>query len=168
MIPLHDGNRLVGTNTSADFAPRAKTLFDQLNAFFDVLEKSGRKVLVVVVPEHGAALEGDKMQMSGLRDIPSPSITHIPVGMKLFGAAAPHQGAPLDIKTPSSYLAISTLVSRLVDGKNFVAPSIDWAALTQELPQTEAISENENAIVMPYQDKVYIRLNGGDWVPYPQ
>lgn len=168
IIPLHDGNRLVGTNTSADFAPRAKTLFDQLNAFFDELEKSGRRVLVIVVPEHGAALEGDKMQMSGLRDIPSPSITHVPVGVKLFGTVAPHQGAPLEIKAPSSYLAVSTLVSRLVDGKSFVAPVIDWAALTQDLPQTEAISENENAIVMPYQDKVYIRLNGGDWVPYPQ
>lgn len=168
IIPLHDGNRFVGTNQPADFAPRAKTLFDQLDAFLTDLDKSGRKVLVVVVPEHGAALEGDKMQMSGLRDIPSPSITHVPVGVKLFGAAAPHQGAPIEIKTPSSYLAISTLVSRLVDGKAFTAPAIDWGALTQDLPRTEAISENQNAIVMPYQDKTYIRLNGGSWVPYPQ
>lgn len=168
IIPLHDGNRFVGSNKSADYQPRAQKLFDQLNTFLDQLEKSGRKVMVVIVPEHGAALVGDKMQMSGLRDIPSPNITHTPVGIKLVGMKAPHQGNPLQIKTPSSYLALSDLVSRLVDGKAFTATSVDWQALTQNLPQTAVISENDNAIVMQYQGKPYIRLNGGDWVPYPQ
>ncbi|ANM77764.1 cellulose biosynthesis protein BcsG [Serratia marcescens] len=168
VIPLHDGNRFVGSNKSADYQPRAQKLFDQLNTFLDQLEKSGRKVVVVIVPEHGAALVGDKMQMSGLRDIPSPNITHTPVGIKLVGMKAPHQGSPLQIKTPSSYLALSELVSRLVDGKVFSESSVDWQALTQGLPQTPVISENDNAIVMQYQGKPYIRLNGGDWVPYPQ
>ena len=168
VIPLHDGNRFAGSNKSADYQPRAQKLFDQLNTFLDQLEKSGRKVVVVIVPEHGAALVGDKMQMSGLRDIPSPNITHTPVGIKLIGMKAPHQGSPLQIKTPSSYLALSELVSRLVDGKVFSESSVDWQALTQGLPQTPVISENDNAIVMQYQGKPYIRLNGGDWVPYPQ
>ncbi|WP_273889742.1 cellulose biosynthesis protein BcsG [Serratia marcescens] len=168
VIPLHDGNRFVGANKSADYQPRAQKLFDQLNTFLNQLEKSGRKVVVVIVPEHGAALVGDKMQMSGLRDIPSPNITHTPVGIKLVGMKAPHQGGPLQIKTPSSYLALSELVSRLVDGKVFSESSVDWQTLTQGLPQTPVISENDNAIVMQYQGKPYIRLNGGDWVPYPQ
>ncbi|MDR2287914.1 MAG: cellulose biosynthesis protein BcsG [Serratia marcescens] len=168
VIPLHDGNRFVGSNKSADYQPRAQKLFDQLNTFLDQLEKSGRKVVVVIVPEHGAALVGDKMQMSGLRDIPSPNITHTPVGIKLVGMKAPHQGGPLQIKTPSSYLALSELVSRLVDGKVFSESSVDWQTLTQGLPRTPVISENDNAIVMQYQGKPYIRLNGGDWVPYPQ
>lgn len=168
VIPLHDGNRFVGANKSGDYQPRAQKLFDQLNTFLDQLEKSGRKVVVVIVPEHGAALVGDKMQMSGLRDIPSPNITHTPVGIKLVGMKAPHQGSPLQIKTPSSYLALSELVSRLVDGKVFSESSVDWQTLTQGLPQTPLISENDNAIVMQYQGKPYIRLNGGDWVPYPQ
>ncbi|VXC44158.1 putative endoglucanase involved in cellulose biosynthesis [Enterobacterales bacterium 8AC] len=168
VIPLHDGVRFIGANKGADYQPRAQKLLDQLSNFFDELQKSGRKVMVVLVPEHGAALVGDKMQMSGLRDIPSPSITHIPVGIKLIGMQALHQGSPFEIKTPSSYLALSELVSRLVDGKVFTAPNVDWQTLTQGLPQTAAVSENDNAIIMPYQNKPYIRLNGGDWVPYPQ
>ncbi|MFI0488865.1 MAG: cellulose biosynthesis protein BcsG [Yersinia sp. (in: enterobacteria)] len=168
IIPLHDGNRFVGTNKSADYRARALTLFDQLNTFFDELERSGRKVMVVVVPEHGAALVGDKMQMSGLRDIPSPSITHIPVGIKLIGMKAPQPARPVVINTPSSYLAISELVSRMVDGKVFTASNVDWQTLTQGLPETAVVSENDNAVVMQYQGKPYIRLNGGDWVPYPQ
>ncbi|WP_145484552.1 cellulose biosynthesis protein BcsG [Yersinia aldovae] len=168
IIPLHDGNRFIGTNKTADYSTRAKTLFDQLDTFLDELEKSGRKVMVVVVPEHGAALVGDKMQMSGLRDIPSPSITHIPVGIKLIGMKAPQPASPVMINTPSSYLAVSELVSRMVDGKVFTAASVDWQTLTQGLPETALVSENDNAIVIQYQGKPYIRLNGGDWVPYPQ
>lgn len=167
IIPLHDGNRLVGSNKSADYQPRAQQLLDQLNTFLDELEKSGRKVVVVIIPEHGAALAGDKIQMSGLRDIPSPNITHIPVGIKVIGLQAAHAGSPWHVKTQSSFLALSELVSRLVDGKIFSAPSVDWQTLTQGLPQTAVVSENENAIMMQYQDKNYIRLKGGDWVPYP-
>ena len=168
LVPLHDGNRFVSTNKPADYRARAETLFTQLNTFMDQLEKSGRKVMLVVVPEHGAALAGDKMQISGLRDIPSPGITHIPVGVKFFGMQSPHPATPLKIDPPSSYLALSELVSRAVDGKLFTAPTVDWPTLSGNLPETPMVSENENAVVMEYQGKYYIRLNGGGWVPYPQ
>ena len=124
--------------------------------------------MVIVVPEHGAALAGDKMQVSGLRDIPSPSITHVPAAVKFFGMKAPHPGAAVDINQPSSYLAISELVARAVDGKIFTEDTVDWSAFTGNLPQTAPVSENSNTVVMQYQGKPYVRLNGGSWVPYPQ
>ncbi|WP_297122589.1 cellulose biosynthesis protein BcsG [uncultured Enterobacter sp.] len=167
-LPLHDGNHFPGVSKTADYKVRAQKFFDELDAFFTELEKSGRKVMVVVVPEHGAALKGDRMQVSGLRDIPSPSITNVPAGIKFFGMKAPHQGAPIEIAQPSSYLAISELVARAVDGKLFVEDSVNWDQLTSNLPQTAEVSENANAVVIQYQNKPYVRLNGGDWVPYPQ
>ena len=168
ILPLHDGNHYQGQSKTADYKTRAQKLFDELNTFFNELEKSGRKVMVVVVPEHGAALQGDKMQVSGLRDIPSPSITHVPAAVKFFGMKAPHQGTAIDINQPSSYLAISELVARAVDGKIFTEDNVDWSAFTGNLPQTAAVSENSNTVVMQYQGKPYVRLNGGAWVPYPQ
>ncbi|MBZ6387294.1 MULTISPECIES: cellulose biosynthesis protein BcsG [Pantoea] len=168
LIPLHDGTRDLGSTQTAPWKPRAQVLFDQLDAFLTNLEKSGRRVMVLVVPEHGAALQGDKMQMSGLRDIPSPSITHVPVGIKFVGMKAPHQGQPLTIDTPASLLAISELVSRVVDGQVFNAPNVNMSVLADKLPQTPVVSENDNAVVMMYQGKPWIRLNGGDWVAYPQ
>ena len=168
LIPLHDGTRELGSTGTAPYKPRAQQLFDQLDAFLTNLEKSGRQVLVMVVPEHGAAVVGDKMQMSGLRDIPSPSITHVPVGIRFVGMKAPHQGQPLSVDTPTSLQAVSELVSRVVDGQVFNAPNMNMAVLTENLPQTPVVSENDNAIVMMYQGKPWIRLNGGDWVPYPQ
>jgi cellulose synthase operon protein YhjU len=168
ILPLHDGNRFMGQSKPADYKTRAQNMFDELDTFFTELEKSGRKVMVVIVPEHGGALKGDKMQVSGLRDIPSPNITNVPTAVKFFGMKAPHEGAPIEIDQPSSLLAVSELVSRAVDGKMFTADSVNWEELTKGLPQTAPVSENSNAIVIQYQNKPYVKLNGGDWVPYPQ
>lgn len=167
LIALHDGNRFVANKQIAPFKPRLKTLLDQLDHFMTELESSGRKVAVIVVPEHGAALSGDRMQMSGLRDIPSPTITQVPVGVALLGTKAKHEQTRV-IDAPSSYLAISELVSRLVKGDLFGSESIDWGQLLQGLPQTPVVSENSGAVVIEYQDKYHIRLGKGDWVPYPQ
>lgn len=168
ILPLHDGNHFPGQSKTADYKVRAQKLFDELDQFFTELEKSDRKVMVVVVPEHGGALKGDKMQVSGLRDIPSPSITNVPAAVKFFGMKAPHQGAAIDIEQPSSYLAISELVVRALDGKLFTEDSVDWSQFTSNLPQSAPVAENANAVVIQYQNKPWIRLNGGDWVPYPQ
>ncbi len=54
-LPLHDGNHYPGVSKTADYKARAQKFFDELDAFFTELEKSGRKVMVVVVPEHGGA-----------------------------------------------------------------------------------------------------------------
>lgn len=167
-LPLHDGNHYPGQSKTADYKARAQKFFDELDSFFTELEKSGRKVMVIVVPEHGAALKGDKMQVSGLRDIPSPSITNVPAAVKFFGIKARHPDAPIIISQPSSYLAVSELVVRALDGKMFDENDINWQQYIANLPQSAAVSENSNAIVIQYQGKPYVQLNGGSWVPYPQ
>lgn len=166
-IELHDGNRNSTTNAQVAYKQRLQALLDDLDQFMTELEKSGRKVMVMIVPEHGAALVGDKMQISGLRDIPSPSITHVPAAIKLVGAksAAPQT---IRIAQPSSYLALSELVSRSLDGKLFTQDSINWQKLTADLPQTPVISETSGSVVMTYQGQTYIRLNNSSWVPYPR
>ncbi|WP_323953133.1 cellulose biosynthesis protein BcsG [Aeromonas caviae] len=167
LIALHDGNRYVASRQIAPYKARLKTLLDQLDDFMTTLEQSGRKVAVVMVPEHGAALTGDKMQMAGLRDIPSPSITQVPVGVALLGTKAPHE-ATRNVDTPSSFLVVSELVSRLVGKDVFGSETIDWDALLGDLPQTPSVSENQGSVVIEYQGKYHIKLGQGDWVPYPQ
>ena len=67
-----------------------------------------------------------------------------------------------------NWMAISELVTRVLDGKIFTEDRVNWDQLTSGLPQTAPVSENANAVVIQYQNKPYVRLNGGDWVPYPQ
>lgn len=168
IVSLHDGNRFVGENTTADYGKRATSLLDNLDKFIDDLDEKGKRVMVIVVPEHGAALQGDKIQMSGLRDIPSQSITTVPVGVRFTGIKDRAQfHPPVIVKEPSSYLALSELIARNVNGEIFNQTSVDWNALATDLPQTAKVSENQATIVIDYQGQSYIKLNGGEWINYP-
>ncbi|WP_049005813.1 cellulose biosynthesis protein BcsG, partial [Enterobacter cloacae] len=72
-------------------------------------------------------------------------------------------------KTPSYTKSVSWQHHpRVLDGKIFTEDRVNWDQLTSGLPQTAPVSENANAVVIQYQNKPYVRLNGGDWVPYPQ
>lgn len=167
-IALHDGNRSTNDGKFIPYAFQARKFLDQLAGFLTHLEQSGRKVLVIVVPDHGANLTGDKLQMPGLRDIPSPALTHVPVGIKLIGMKAAKPKSTLQIDNPSSYLAIAELVKRLLDGKLFNQSQVDWQALTDKLPQTASVAENEGIKVIEYQGKFYIQLKDDpSWIPYP-
>ncbi|MBZ6073298.1 cellulose biosynthesis protein BcsG [Aeromonas schubertii] len=167
LIALHDGNRYAANRQPAPYKARLKNMLDQLDRFLTALEQSGRKVVVLLVPEHGAALTGDRMQMSGLRDIPSPAITRVPVGVALIGTRERPQEVHY-VDAPSSYLAVSELVSRLVGDNWFDKDKIDWSTLLKGLPETPWVAENQGATVIEYQDKNYIKLGKGEWVPYPR
>lgn len=169
-ITLHDGNRFItanGGSKPAEYQPRAQAVLDDLNTFLAELERSGRQMVVLIVPEHGAALNGDRMQIAGMREIPSRSITHIPVGIKLIGTKTQHPSKPIHVAGASSYLALSEIVSRLVDGKAFSMPDFDWQSLVHSLPETESVAESEDTIVMLYQNAPYIRLANSGWQEYP-
>ncbi|MXQ68550.1 MULTISPECIES: cellulose biosynthesis protein BcsG [Aeromonas] len=166
LIALHDGNRYVASRQIAPYKARLKTLLDQLDDFMTTLDQSGRKVAVVMVPEHGAALTGDKMQMAGLRDIPSPSITQVPVEVALLGTKAPHE-ATRNVDTPSSFLAVSELVSRLVGKDVFGSETIDWDALLGDLPQTPPVSENQGSVVIEIRASTTSSWGRGTGSPIP-
>ncbi|HDS1649970.1 cellulose biosynthesis protein BcsG [Stenotrophomonas maltophilia] len=172
-ISLHDGNRIVGADgraNAADYKARAQMVLGDMAGFVEAVERSGRRAMIVVVPEHGAALHGDRMQIPGMREIPSPSITHVPVGVKLVGMGTPASGGPRHVPEPSSYLALSELVSR-VYALNAQSPpgARDWDSLLQGLPRTPSVSENEGAKVIDYGGKPWLQLQGSKaWNPYPE
>ncbi|MES2869748.1 MAG: cellulose biosynthesis protein BcsG [Pseudomonadota bacterium] len=170
---LHDGNRQVqadGGTKPADYSSRAQVLLDDLNAFLAELQKSGRRVVVAIVPEHGAALHGDRMQIAGMREIPSDSITHVPVGIKLINMGDSGRTAPAHVTQPSSYLAVAEIIARLYANPTLVnGQTVDWSTLLTDLPQTAKVSENSETVVLDYNGKPYVRIKeDGGWLPYPQ
>lgn len=171
-ITLHDGNREIladGRTRSAGYGPRAQHLLDDFDAFIGELERSGRPTVVVLIPEHGAALHGDRMQIAGMREIPSPSITHIPVGVKLVGLPLDSATGRQRVSAPSSYLALAELLVRLHGGPPADGRGFDRAALARDLPQTAKVAENSGSVLLEYGGRPYVRLQErGQWLPYPQ
>ena len=144
----------------------AQVNFKQFNQFFTRLEQSGRNYMVVMVPEHGASLAGDKMQIAGMRDIPSPAILDIPVGVKFIGPNAKPNSAQKVISEPSSYLAISELIARATR-QNIFSGTLDLGMLAADLPKTPMVGENSGTRMQMFNGKPYIQLDDGEWMVYP-
>lgn len=167
LIALHDGNRLPRQSRWQAFKPRAKILLDDLNRFMRELDRTGRKVMLIVVPEHGAAVRGDKIQAPRLRDIPSLNITEVPVLVKFFGLKGLSK-VQHSVTGESSYLALSSLIGKTVATNFFSqqAGAVSIEELTRDLPETNVVSENGQSIVLRYKGKDYIRMNNDVWRPY--
>ena len=90
-VTMHDGHHWVGEkdwwkrNNLDEYKEFAQKLFADITKFSDLVASSGRNAVIVFVPEHGLSLRGSKLQAPGLRDIPLPPITIVPVAIKLVG-----------------------------------------------------------------------------------
>lgn len=165
-VTLHDGNRLPGKRlTSIESYPlRLKALLDDVDRIIDTISKSGRKAVVVFVPEHGAALRGDRNQISGLREIPTPNIIHVPVGVKLVGLPGTEAPQPVTIDAPMSFLGLSQLVFNLVADSPFRQGAPALSHYSDDLPQTQMVGENEGTLTMKRTNGYVIHTPDGVWV----
>lgn len=166
-IALHDGNRLPGRGRAEPFKPRAQEMFDNIRTFLRELERSGRKTMVVIVPEHGAAVRGDKIQVPRLRDIPTMRISRVPVMVKFVGLKGmPNE--PIHVTGNTSYLALTSLIGKTLETDYFSKDggTVPLEQLVHDLPQTNPVSENGTVQTLEYQGREYFRQNGGEWKLY--
>lgn len=166
-IALHDGNRLPGRGRAEPFKPRAQEMFDNIRTFLRELERSGRKTMVVIVSEHGAAVRGDKIQVPRLRDIPTMRISRVPVMVKFVGLKGmPNE--PIHVTGNTSYLALTSLIGKTLETDYFSKDggTVPLEQLVHDLPQTNPVSENGTVQTLEYQGREYFRQNGGEWKPY--
>lgn len=166
-IALHDGNRLPGRGRAEPFKPRAQEMFDNIRTFLRELERSGRKTMVVIVPEHGAAVRGDKIQVPRLRDIPTMRISRVPVMVKFVGLKGmPNE--PIHVTGNTSYLALTSLIGKTLETDYFSKDggTVPLEQLVHDLPQTNPVSENGTVQTLEYQGREYFRQSGGEWKPY--
>ncbi len=169
-ISLHDGNQIKGAHagkTGLDsYRLRLKRLLDEQDQFIDRIAATQHNAVVILVPEHGADIAGDGLQVSGLRDIPTPDITMVPVGIKLVGAHS--SSAPVRIDIPTSYLAVSTMLGRFLQNTPFSTDGFSPSDYIRELPSTRLVSQNVDTIVMEHADRYWLRMDSAsEWTPLP-
>ncbi len=171
-ISLHDGNHLFGTRASPNsletYKARLSKLLDNMENFMQSLEMSGRRAVVVMVPEHGAAVRGDKRQIAGLREIPTPAITLVPVGIKVIGGDVQSDASTLAIDKPTSYLAISHIVNRMLQKSPFEKLQFSPSDYVVDLPVTKFVAQNENMTVTEHERHYYLRSGPKDWDEYAE
>lgn len=172
---LHIGGRWAGEtapqrDVRAQYTAFAQTLFKDLDEFLALLASSGRNTVVFFVPEHGAALRGTTLQPSGLREIPLPRITTVPVAVKLIGPQSnPRPRAQQVIATPTSYGAVAVFLAEFFKHSPF-EPS-QWAGGPPlvEVPETDFVAENEDVRVVKEGPQYFVKHRSSDvqWIKLP-
>lgn len=163
-LSLHDGNRVEGQRFASgpdSYRQRAQRLFDDLQRFSDQVEQSGRTVAIVLVPEHGANLRGDRRQIPGLREIPSPAITQAPAAVRLINFGASGSGAVPPVDRPTGLFGLTAMIAALVKGPASLA---DYAAAAQET--TPVVAENDRTLLMRHGEQWWMRTPDGQWTLY--
>ena len=163
-ITLHDGNRIPDSSVSSmqSYPLRLKKLLSEIQQFESVVKASGRKAVMVFIPEHGAAYRGEPGQIAGLRDIPTPKIINIPVGVKLINFAG-QRGPTQVIKKPSSYLALAQLIANMVANSPFAGSAPPLAQYSSNLPDTAMVGENEGIVTLRTKTGYAERSASGNW-----
>ncbi len=163
-ISLHDGNRFVGRgHTDSSYGARFSQFSSDIARFLDGLRASGRHVVVVFIAEHGAALAGDRRQISGLREIPTAAIARVPVAIALINAERPASSTQERMEAPTSYPAVNELLARFIADNPFAKPVPSLAGYTQALHQSDFVAENNGTTVMAVGGEYMMRSPDGAW-----
>lgn len=169
-VSMHDGNHFTGTPSAASSLETYKTrlakFLDETESFMRKMEASGRRAVIVMVPEHGAAVRGDKRQIAGMREIPTPSITLVPVGIAVIGGKREGEGVLID--QPTSYLAISHIVERMLEQSPFDNEKFQPADYVANLPNTIFVSQNETTTVAESLGQYYLSRGETKWEDYTE
>jgi cellulose synthase operon protein YhjU len=163
-ISLHDGNRVLGSgHPDSSYGARFARLSSDISRFLDEVRASGRHVVVLFIAEHGAALGGDRRQISGMREIPTAAIAHVPVAIALLNAARPAPAPQYKVGLPVSYLALNELLSRLIASNPFARPVESLDSYGGALPQADFVAENNGTTVMQVGTHYMMRSPDGAW-----
>jgi cellulose synthase operon protein YhjU len=169
-ITLHDGTTIDHArpiNSVQSYKPRLDKLLQDFDHFIDQLEQSKRPTVVILIPAHGVAMRGDTLQAAGIREIPSPKLTLVPVAIKLVGLERSKEATPpLEVKHPISYFGLFSLLADLMVDNPYEHVGKSWAERLALLPETSYVSENENIIIMRRDDGYVMRSAEDLWVKY--
>ena len=169
-ITLHDGAHRVGErewwkrDRLDSFREISEKLFSDIEEFFDIMAQSQRNVVVIFIPEHGISLKGNAMQAPGLRDIPLPQITTIPVGIKLIGKGFYSQEVLQKvISKPVSYLSLAYILSSYLKHNPFVENLSQTKHIMDKIWETDFVSENQGIRIIKKGEEYYLYGKNKKW-----
>ena len=164
-ISLHDGNRALARSGAVpvDYQTRLRDLMQAIQKLVNLAKGSSRGLVLVLIPEHGAALRPQGIEIAGMRNSPWPTITHVPVGVRVVNASTgiPH---PVLLQEPTSYLSLTTLIAGAMAAPR---PLEGLQASVEKVPPVPWIADNGDRQVAWHQHTTWV-LNAQDkWNAVP-
>jgi cellulose synthase operon protein YhjU len=146
----------------------ARRLFANLSTFFRTIAESGRSAVVIFIPEHGMALNGSSIQAPDVREIPLPSITTAPVGIKFIGKGFPViPERQIIVSKPTSHYAYAHLLSAFMASPAFNRDALLPETVVNGIPETLFVSENADALVVKKDKGLFFFGKDKKWTELP-
>lgn len=169
-ITMHDGNQLPNQRMSSvqSYPIRLSGLLDDFESVISMIKRSGKRALVIVIPEHGAGMTGEYGQLVGLRELPTPAITEVPVlGYWIDPQAAkkPVNDGPVEIKQPTSYFQLTRLIDNWMTLNAADQDKNNWAQAAAGLKTTRFVAQQGGITIMEKQNQFLIHTPGEAWKP---
>ena len=123
-----------------------KNFLLNLDKFVDYLSGLPNDTLFVLIPADGSALQGDRTQLKGVKEIPSHTLTNVTAMVKFIS----HKQRVSAINIFYEDNVMSNL------------------ALTEDLSQTSPVSENEQAVFLKFKDRFFYKSASEDWTQYTE
>jgi hypothetical protein len=117
----------------------------------------------MLVSEHGAALDGGRGHIQGLREIPTAAIATVPVGVALVNASHPAQTSQERVDAPATYPALGELLSRLIANDPFDKAAGKLDRFAEDLPRADFVAENNGTTVLQVGTQYALRSADGAW-----
>ncbi len=161
-VTLHTGGSYIDkpkVTEDEQYAFAFNNLATDLDDFIGKIKKTNRNTILVLLGEHGAALQGSSVEYATVRDVPLPSITQVPVAIKLFGPNFNKQdnGQDVTIDSSTSYLALVQLLSNLLEKNPIDRTDLQDAKITQDLPSTDFVSETGTGLIVQNSSGLFYR-----------
>ncbi len=138
-----------------------------LDKFVDYLSGLPNDTLFVLLPSDGSALQGDRTQLKGVKDIPSHTLTNVTAMVKFISHK--QRASAINVTSPTSYMSVAHLIKRAIDGNIFYEDNVmSNLALTEDLSQTSPVDENENTVFLQFKDKFFYKTASDDWTQYTE
>jgi len=169
-VLLHAGSHWVGEKSylnrdKKDQYKEVTTVFlKDVKKFIELLKTSKRNTILVFIPEHGRALIGNSFQPPDMRDIPLPKITRVPVGIKFIGSKFNNAKTQQNLITkPTSYLAVSWMLSKLVESSPFGNSALTPEDILLKVPKTDFVSAHEGHKIIEMEGKYMYSGRDNKW-----
>lgn len=144
-----------------------KNFLMKLDKFVDYLSGLPNDTMFVFLPTGGSALQGDRTQLKGVKDIPSHTLTNVTAMIKFISHK--QKASAINVTSPTSYMSVAHLIKRAVDGNIFYEDNVmSNLALTEDLSQTSQISENEKSVFLKFKDRYFYKTDSDDWTQYTE
>ena len=171
-VMLHSGSTWVGEkkwsgrDSHDQYKDVSSVVLKDIKKMIELLKSTKRNTILILVAEHGRALTGSPFQPPDLRDIPLPRITKVPMAVKLIGPKfASAKVNQTVVSKPTSYFALSWLLSKFVEHSPFGATTEASQELASRIPKTDFVSENDDAKIVETGGVYYYMGKTNKWIP---